>query len=223
MIKILFAEDEQRLADLVIDYLSAEGYQVEHATSGPVALKRLETSTYDVLVLDIGLPAISGFEVCRIYRERGGSAPIIFLTGQNSLADKERGLDLGADDYLTKPFHIRELGARLRAITRRSRSNVSARLEIADLALDSSTHTVTKGGVPLQLMPREYALLDFLMRNPNRTFSQNELLDRVWTKESEASPDTVRVHVTKLRAKIDSPGAESIIKTVHRVGYKLEA
>lgn len=224
MPRILFAEDEQKLANLVIDFLTAEDYEIDLATSGPAALSRLESDSYDALILDVGLPGLSGFEVCKIYREKGGTAPIIFLTGQNTVADKERGLDLGADDYLTKPFHMRELSARLRAITRRSRTLVSPRLEIGDLSLDSATHTVTKGGTPLQLMPREYALLEFFMRHPNRTFTQNELLDEVWSKDSEASPDTVRVHITKLRAKIDSPdkGEESLIKTVHRVGYRFE-
>jgi two-component system OmpR family response regulator len=222
MIKILFAEDDQKLADLVVDFLSAEGYELDHVTSGPVALKRLEQEQYDGLILDVGLPGMSGFDVCQAYRKHGGSAPILFLTGQDTLADKERGLDLGADDYLTKPFHMRELGARLRAIARRSRTNIAVRLEIGDLSLDAANHTVSKAGIPLQLMPQEYALLNFFMRNPRRTFSQNELLDQVWSKESDASPDTVRVHITKLRAKIDTPGAESIIKTVHRVGYKLE-
>ena len=107
MIKILFAEDDQKLADLVVDFLCAEGYELDHVTSGPVALKRLEEGQYDGLILDVGLPGMSGFDVCQAYRKHGGSAPIIFLTGQDTLADKEHGLDLGADDYLTKPFHMR--------------------------------------------------------------------------------------------------------------------
>jgi DNA-binding response OmpR family regulator len=226
MTKILLVDDDKKFANVVEDWLAGEGYDVEAVYSGSQGLERAVSNSHDVLILDWGLPNISGVEICREYRGRGGSSPIIMLTGKTSVSDKEEGLDSGADDYLTKPFHPRELSARLRALMRRQRTLSQAApdpiIKAGELVLDSDGFRLTKSGTEINLLPKEFALLEFLMRNPNKVFSSQDLLDEIWSKESENSPDTVRVHITKLRAKIDTEGKPSLIRTIHRVGYKLE-
>jgi two-component system OmpR family response regulator len=221
--KILVIEDDHRLARVVEDWLAEDGYQVDLVDTGRGAQERLSNGTYDLLIVDWGLPDIAGVDICKQYRESGGSASILMLTGKGNVADKEQGLDAGADDYLTKPFHPRELSARLRALLRRPREIRDNILQVGDLTLDPEGCRVTKAGKEINLLPKEFALLEFLMRHPNQVFKADVLLDKVWSKESENSPDTVRVHITKLRSKIDSEGEPSIIRTMHRVGYKLEA
>jgi DNA-binding response OmpR family regulator len=168
------------------------------------------------------MPGMSGVEVCRQYRNSGGRALVLMLTGRDHVADKTQGLDAGADDYLTKPFHPDELSARLRALLRRAGSVGSTQLQAGDVVVHPASFKVLKNGKEIQLLPKEFALLEFLMRHQNEVFSSEALLERVWPSESEASPETVRVHITRLRSKIDEPGQPSMIKTVHRVGYKLE-
>jgi len=204
------------------DWLGEDGYQVELVDNGAAAQERLGKQPYDVLIVDWGLPDIAGTDLCKQYRDGGGSASILMLTGRGAITDKEEGLDAGADDYLTKPFHPRELSARLRALLRRPRELRDNILQAADITLDPGAARVTRAGKEVNLLPKEFALLEFLMRNPNQVFAADVLLDKVWSKESENSPDTVRVHITKLRSKIDKEGEPSIIRTVHRVGYKLE-
>ncbi len=222
MPKVLIVEDDVRLARVIDDWLTGESYAVEHVASGPAAMERLKSTQYDVLILDWQVPGMTGLEVCKEYRANGGAGVVLMLTGKKEIANKEEGLDSGADDYVTKPFHMRELSARLRALMRRSREIKTNVIKIGDLELDSVSHVVTKGDKQLSLMPREYALLEFFMRNPGKVFSADTILDKVWSNYSEASPDTVRVHITKLRSKIDTDGEESLIKTLHRVGYKFE-
>lgn len=222
MPKVLIVEDDVRLARVIDDWLTGESYAVDHVTSGPAALERLTSNQYDVLILDWQVPGLTGLEVCKEYRANGGTGVVLMLTGKKEVSNKEEGLDSGADDYVTKPFHMRELSARLRALMRRSREIKTNVIKIGDLVLDSVSHRVTKGEKELQLMPREYALLEFFMRNPGKVFSADTILDKVWSNYSEASPDTVRVHITKLRSKIDTDGQDSLIKTLHRVGYKFE-
>ena len=222
MPKVLIVEDDVRLARVIDDWLTGESYAVDHVTSGPAALERLTSTQYDVLILDWQVPGLTGLEVCKEYRANGGTGVVLMLTGKKEVANKEEGLDSGADDYVTKPFHMRELSARLRALMRRSREIKTNVIKIGNLVLDSVSHRVTKSDKELQLMPREYALLEFFMRNPGKVFSADTILDKVWSNYSEASPDTVRVHITKLRSKIDTDGQDSLIKTLHRVGYKFE-
>ncbi|MGH9551128.1 MAG: response regulator transcription factor, partial [Terriglobales bacterium] len=193
------------------------------ADTGRAAQEKLDSQSYDVLIVDWGLPDASGLEICKQYREKGGSAAVLLLTGKGAVTDKEQGLDAGADDYLTKPFHPRELSARLRALLRRPRELQDNILQVGSLVLDPQGARVTKDGKEINLLPKEFALLEFLMKHPNQVFAADVLLDKVWSKESENSPDTVRVHITKLRSKIDTEGEPSIIRTMHRVGYKLEA
>lgn len=222
MPRILVVEDDHRLARVVEDWLLADGHDVELADTGEGAWDRLQEKSYDLLILDWTWPGMTGLEICRKYRETGGAAAILMLTGKDGIADKEEGFEAGADDYLTKPFHPRELSARLKALSRRPREIKEAIVRAGDVILDPTARRVTKAGQEVILLPKEFALLEFLRRHPNQVFSADDLLDKVWSKDSENSPDTVRVDITKLRSKIDDEGGVSLIRTIHRVGYKLE-
>ena len=223
MSKILIVEDEEDLAIQVCDWLTREHHTVEHVNNGNLAVDHLAVSKYDLIILDWLLPGMHGIDICKKYRSMGGKAPILMLTAKSSIEDKEVGLDSGADDYLSKPFHLKELSARVRALVRRSSAQASTILEAGDIVLDPSARTVSKGGMPIHLERKEFNLLEFLMRNANKTFSAEALLDRVWESGSMASPDAIRTYIKSLRKKVDTPGAVSMITTVHGVGYKLEA
>jgi DNA-binding response OmpR family regulator len=223
MSKILVVEDETDLADQIRDWLVREQHLVEVVYSGQAALDRLVASKYDAVVLDWMLPGIEGLEVCKRFRAMGGKTPILMLTARSRLDDKETGLDAGADDYLSKPFHLRELSARLRAILRRVSVSSTSLCRIGELEIDMSSRRVMRGQEEIHLEPKEYNLLEFLMRNAKRTFSAEALLSRVWESDSAASPDAIRTYIKALRRKLDTPGRPSIITTVHGVGYRLEA
>lgn len=223
MATILIIEDDVKLANLVEDWLVDEGYSVDNVASGTAGLERLKKQPYDAIVLDLSIPGVNGIDLCKTYRAQGGRARILMLTGKDSINDKETGLDAGADDYLTKPFHPRELSARLRALLRRSvEATSNSTFCCGDIVLDAATRKVTRANEQIQLLPREFDLLEFLMKNPNKVFSQEDLLNKVWSTHSEASPDTVRVHINKLRQKLDRSDQKSIIRTVHRRGYSLD-
>jgi len=223
MAKILVVEDEQDLSGPVRDWLGREHHLVEVVDNGPDALDRLRIYKYDVVILDLMLPGLSGMEVCRRFRSAGGTTPILMLTAKTTVEDKEAGLDAGADDYLTKPFHLKELSARVRALLRRPAPVSGNVLNVRSLVLDTSACRVTKDGHELHLLPKEFSLLEFLMRHPNQVFSADALLDRVWASDTSALPDTVRTHIKTLRKKIDDEDSPSFIRTIHGVGYKLEA
>lgn len=223
MAKILVVEDEHDLAMPIKDWLTREQHVVEVVDNGIDALDRLKVYKYDVVVLDLMLPGMSGIEVCRRYRSEGGGSSILMLTSKNTVEDKEFGLDAGADDYLTKPFHLKELSARIRALLRRHTQSNSRELRAGDLVLDIVSRTVMMGGTEVHFVPREFSLLEFLMRHPNQVFSAEALLDRVWASDTMASPDTIRTYIKILRKKLGSEGKDSLIRTVHGVGYKLES
>lgn len=222
MVKVLVVEDDEFVSGLIEDCLKLDHYDVEVVASGNEASDRLRLYNYDLILLDVGLPEQSGLDVCEKYRSMGGSTPIIMLTGKRTIDDKEAGLNAGADDYLTKPFNARELVARVRAVLRRPPQLAPTRLKISDLELDPISHEVFLAGKKLDLKPKEFTLLEFFMRNPNQVFSNNDILNRVWVSESEASPQAVRTCMQRLREKIDRDGHPSIITTVYGVGYKLE-
>ncbi|HEY9869618.1 MAG TPA: response regulator transcription factor [Candidatus Obscuribacterales bacterium] len=221
MAKILIVEDDKQLCGLLVDWLTGEGHTPDVVYKGTDGAERLRFYKYDLVILDWALPDLAGPDLCRQYRSRGGQTPILMLTGKREVEDKEIGLDAGADDYLTKPFHMKELSARLRALLRRAPAVSATVLTAGDLTLDPKSRKVLLNGQEVSLQPREFALLEFLMRHPNQPFSSEALLDRVWSSESDASPDTVRIHIMRLRNKIDVPGKESMIRTLHRVGYML--
>lgn len=221
MAKVLIVEDDKQLSALIVDWLNGEKYATEAVYKGSDGLERLQFYKYDVVILDWDLPGLSGVEVCRRYRDEGGTTPILMLTGKNEITEKAEGLDSGADDYLTKPFDVVELSARLRALLRRSGSVNKTVLTAGNLSLDPVSRKVTLNDKEVDLQPKEYSLLEFLMRHPNQPFNAEAIMDRVWTASSDAAPDTVRLHVMRLRNKIDEPGKESLIRTLHRVGYML--
>lgn len=223
MAKILIVEDDTALAGVVCDWLRKENHVVDHVADGKDGLDRMRFYEYELVVLDLNLPYIDGVEVCRSFRAAGGSARILMLTGRKSIKQKEEGLDAGADDYMTKPYHPRELSARIRALLRRPTEVAGKQLVVGDLVLDTASGKVTKCGSEITLVPKEFALLEFFMRHKGEVFSQDALLSRIWSSESDASTATVRYHVARLRAKIDDENRRSYINTAHRVGYRFEA
>lgn len=223
MAKLLLVEDDTDLSGRVNEWLCFEQHAVECVFDGIEAAQRLKFYQYELVILDWDLPKKTGIEVCKEYRSGGGLTPILMLTGKGSINDKEMGLDAGADDYLTKPFHLKELSARIRALLRRPATFTGTTLKIDLLELDPSSHKLTVDGKEVNLLPKEYAILEFLMRHPNEVFSPEALLNRVWNSESDASTDTVYTYIKTLRKKVSPSAPSSIIKTVHGVGYKLES
>lgn len=223
MAKILLVEDEHELVGVISDWLSAQNYLVDSLENGREALEQLRFNSYDLIIVDWGLPEVSGIEICRNLRSRGNFTPILMLTGRKQIAEKETGFDSGADDYLTKPFDMRELAARVRSLLRRSNPVASNILTVGDLSLEVDNHRVTRGGKEVVLKPQEFAVLEFFMRHPGQVLSADVILNRVWPTDSDTSPENLRFYISKLRGKLDVDGLPSLLKTVHRLGYKLEA
>ncbi len=222
MPKILLVDDDTSLADTVSRYLTqTDHYVVECAHTGEDALDLVLTYEYDVIVLDWGLPEMSGLDVLNQYRDRGGKARVLMLTAKSEITNKEKGFNAGADDYLTKPFTVKELALRIKALLRRPSEIVSEQLAIADIVLNSKTFQVTKSGVAVELTRKEFALLELFMRYPNQVFSQDAILDRLWKSEADTSADSIKVWIKRLRTKIDNEDMK-LIKNVHGVGYKME-
>lgn len=223
MSKILLVEDDVNLAESIMMWLRAQQHVIEHVINGRDALDLITHGSYEVVVLDWDLPGMSGLDVCRTVRSEGNKVPIIMLTGKDTVDHKVTGLDAGVDDYLAKPFNLKELSSRLRAITRRSGGTPTNLLKVQDLTLDTESHRVTKGGEEIKLMPREFAVLEFLLRNEKQVFSTETLLLRLWHTDSESSPDAVRACIKRLRKKLDGDDGEehSIIETVPKIGYRI--
>ncbi|MGH9551349.1 MAG: response regulator transcription factor, partial [Terriglobales bacterium] len=177
MAKIIVVDDDAALTNIIVDWLQNENYTVESVAKGTEALEFLDTYPYDLVILDWGLPDLSGIEVCKKYRAKGGRAPVLMLTGKDHITEKEEGLDAGADDYLTKPFEVRELSARIRALLRRPPSWHDNVVKIGPLELDPSTRTVNRNGAELQIFPRDFALLEFLMRHAGKVFTSDALMN----------------------------------------------
>jgi len=223
MAKILFVEDDHGLAEMVTAWLSSQHHSIEHLSDGQKGLDYLQYGKYDLAIIDWNVPGTSGLEICKQHRAQGGSTPIIMLTARGAENDKEVGLDSGADDYLTKPFSVKELSARLRALLRRPNNMVANVLQIKDLTLDPIKHTLTRNNEEIRLLPREFSLLEFFMRHPDEIFSSDALLDRIWQADSEATADAVRTCLKRLRKKIDAQNDESksYIQTIAKLGYKM--
>ena len=222
---VLVVEDEDALATLLDYNLMKEGFRVERAADGEEALLRVAEEPPDLVVLDWMLPKVSGVEVCRQLRAGAETrrTPVLMLTARGEEADKVRGLDTGADDYVVKPFAMSELVARIRALLRRTRPElVDERLEYADLILDRGRHRVTRAGKDVHLGPTEYRLLDFLMQRPGRVFSRERLLDAVWGANTYVEVRTVDVHVGRLRKALRQSDSPDLIRTVRSAGYALD-
>lgn len=223
MAKILLVEDEVELGAVVSEWLGDDHHLVEIAHDGTEGLRLVQTVLYDLIILDLMLPGVSGMEICRQVRSAGSPTPILILTARSSISDKEAGLDSGADDYLTKPFHLRELSARVRALLRRPANVASTVFRVGDLALDRNNCAVMRNDSELiPLHPKEYSLLEFLMSNPGKLFSPDDLIDRIWGSDSTVVPETVRTYIKTLRKKIDLPNKASLIQNIRGMGYKLE-
>lgn len=222
---LLIVEDEDALATLLDYNLSREGFRPQRAKDGEEALLRIEEEAPDAVVLDWMLPKVSGVEVCRRLRadQRTRRIPIIMLTARGEDADKVRGLDTGADDYMVKPFSMAELVARIRALLRRSSpALVDDELRYADLVLDRAGRRVSRGGADIHLGPTEFRLLDVLMQRPGRVFSRERLLDAVWGTNTYVELRTVDVHVGRLRKALREGGGPELIRTVRSAGYSLD-
>ncbi len=221
MAKLLIVDDDTNLSTAVVDWLtSSEHHTVDAVEDGMEARDILDMVKYDLIILDWDLPRISGIDILRRFRSRGGTTPVLMLTGKSTVVDKESGFDSGADDYLTKPFHLRELSARVRALLRRPTQLSSDVLRAGKLTLDPVGFSVSKGKDPVTLSKLEFAVLEFFMRHPGEVFSVDALLERVWPLDSERSPEGVRTLIKRLRDKIDY-SEETLIQNVHGRGYKL--
>jgi two-component system, OmpR family, response regulator RegX3 len=226
MPKILVVEDEPSLVDALEFALVAEGFEVVHSGDGREALALFERERPDLVLLDVMLPGLSGTEVCRQIRATS-AAPVIMLTARDAEVDKVVGLELGADDYVTKPFSVRELTARIRAVLRRrgewDDGDLDAPLEAAGVRVDTARHEVTVRGTPVALPPKEFALLELLVRNAGRVLTRDVLIDRVWGPDYVGDTKTLDVHVKRLRDRIErNPHQPELIVTVRGVGYKLD-
>jgi two-component system, OmpR family, response regulator len=222
--RILVVDDEASITELVAMALRYEGFEPEVAHNGVEALTKTNSFRPGLIVLDIMLPDIDGFEIARRLRAEQSKVPILFLTARDASQDKVRGLTIGGDDYVTKPFSVEELVARIRAILRRTEGEDqqgSGRLTFADLELDEDTHEVLRGGRPVDLTPTEFKLLHYFMLNPRRVLSKAQIMDRVWAYDFGGRANVVETYVSYLRKKIDTDGLPPLVHTVRGVGYSL--
>jgi two-component system OmpR family response regulator len=219
--RILVVEDDAKLAGLLRRALSERGQATDVAARGEDARWMAGAHAYDVLVLDVMLPGMDGFDLCRALRADGVWTPVLMLTARDGIADRVRGLDAGADDYLVKPFSLAELLARLRALVRRSVAERPTVLAVGDLRLDPATHAVWRGDVEVQLSAKEFALLELFMRRPDEVISRIELLEHGWDMAYENRSNVITVYVRTLREKIDRPFGRASLETVRGAGYRL--
>jgi two-component system copper resistance phosphate regulon response regulator CusR len=217
-IRLLVVEDEPELADFMIRGLREEGFTVAHAADGAAALDALLGPTWDLVVLDWWLPILDGLAVLRSYRDTGGAAPVLFLTARDAVADRVRGLDAGADDYLCKPFAFDELLARLRALLRRQGREPDLSVAHGDVRVDLASHRAHRDGHPLDLTTKELALLTFFVRHPGQVLSRSRIYDHVWDDIYDGLSNTLEVHVMELRRKLEAHGPR-VIHTVRGRGY----
>jgi DNA-binding response OmpR family regulator len=222
-LRLLVVEDERRLAAALKRGLEAEGYLVDVALDGPAGLALAHDQDYDAAVLDVMLPRLNGYQLCATLRDEGNWMPILMLTAKDGEYDEAEALDTGADDFLSKPFSFVVLVARLRALLRRGSPERPAVLAVDDLSLDPATRTCHRAGDQVALTPREYALLEYLMRNQSRTVSKTELLDHVWDLGFHGDANVVEVYIGYLRRKLDAPFGRQSIQTVRGAGYRITA
>jgi two-component system OmpR family response regulator len=221
-VRLLVVDDDAKLSRAVGRGLRAEGYAVDVVDDGEAALMQAAVWDYDAIVLDVMLPRRDGFEVCRVLRERGCWAPVLMLTARGQVSDRIEGLDVGADDYLAKPFDFGELLARLRALTRRAPPERPSRLEVGDLVVDPATHEVRRLGESVELTAREFSVLEYLARHPGEVISRAKLLEHVWDENYLGSTNIVDQYVGALRRKLEQPFGRPLIRTVRGVGFRLE-
>jgi DNA-binding response OmpR family regulator len=219
--RILIIEDNHRLNNSLKASLTEEGYAVDSAFDGPSGQELAEMTTYDAIILDVMLPGKDGKAVCRDLRKQRINTPIIMLTAMDTVEDRVQGLDSGADDYLVKPFSLSELHARLRALLRRDSSDKSGLLSVGDLTLNPALHEVKRAGQIIELRAKEYALLEYLMRNPNRLITREMAETHIWNYDFEGTSNVVDVYIRRIRRKIDDPFEDKLLETVRGAGYRL--
>ena len=219
--RVLLVEDNRRVSNSIRLSLVDDGYAVDTAFNGQEGQELAEITPYDVIILDVMLPEKNGLEVCRALRNQRINTPVLMLTARDAIDDRVQGLDSGADDYLVKPFAIEELRARLRALLRRESDDKTGQLRVADLVLDPATHFVQRAGQAIELTAKEYALLEYFMRNPNRLITREMAEDHIWSYDYQASSNVVDVYIRRLRSKIDAPFAVKLFETVRGAGYRL--
>jgi two-component system OmpR family response regulator len=223
VVRLLVVEDEPKMAGLLRRGLQEEGYAADVVHEGEEAVWMATENPYDAILLDVALPDVDGFEVCRRVREAGQWAPVLMLTARDAVDDRVRGLDAGADDYLTKPFALPELLARLRALVRRGPRERPSVLAVDDLTLDPATKMVRRGATTIPLTPKELALLEYLMRHPGEVLTRTRLIEHVWDFAYEGDSNVVEVYIRYLREKIDRPFGRISIETVRGLGYRFRA
>jgi DNA-binding response OmpR family regulator len=223
MAKILVVEDDKELSGVIEDQLRFDHHTVQAVGNGGEALHLLQFSAFDLVILDWGLPDLDGIQILTKYRSRGGTTPILMLTGRGKAVEKEQGLDSGADDYLTKPFEIIELSARVRALLRRPAQLKEDILRFEDIDLDLKSFRLIRAGKEIPLTPKEFSVMEFFMRHPGQIFSLEAILERVWRSDDKGSLEGVRSCIKRLREKLDAAGQPSFITSVHGFGYKLAA
>jgi len=219
--KILIVEDEHLIATAIKKGLEQEHYTVDIAFDGEKGFDLASSGDYDLILLDLMLPKMDGLEVCRQLRQQQIHVPILMLTAKSQIEDKIKGLNNGADDYLTKPFAFEELLARIRALTRRPQKSSNEIITVGDLSINLSTYEVIRQGKSIILSSKEYSLLECLMRHANKILNKDQLIQHVWSYESDILPNTVEVYIRNLRQKIDQPFKTKLIKTIRGFGYKI--
>lgn len=221
--RLLVVEDEVRLAEALRQGLSADGFAVDVANHGTDGLHLAREHAYDAMILDVMLPGVSGYEIARTLRAERNWVPILMLTAKDGEYDEADGLDVGADDYLTKPFSFVVLLARLRALLRRSARPRPARMQAGDLSLDPATREVRRGDTPIELTPKEFSVLEYLIRRAGDVVSKTDILEHVWDAHYDGDPNVVEVYVGYLRRKLDAPFGRKALQTVRGAGYRLAA
>lgn len=219
--RVLVVEDERDLNRILVKTLAAEGYSADACYDGVEALEYLAGAEYDVVVLDVMMPRMDGMEMLRRMRDGGDDTPVIMLTAKDSVPDRVRGLDTGADDYLVKPFSFDELLARIRVATRKRTGAATNVFSLADLVVDTAAHTVTRGGRPISLSSKEFALLEYMIRNKGTVLSRESIENNLWNYDYSGGSNVVDVYISYLRRKIDSGSTEKLIHTVWGVGWVL--
>jgi DNA-binding response OmpR family regulator len=221
--RVLLVEDDTRIAHFVAKGLREQSYAVDVAVNGEEALYQVAINTYDLVILDVMIPAPDGFAVCKELRSTGHRMPVLMLTARDTVEDRVEGLDRGADDYLTKPFEFRELLARLRALLRRPSALQPASLSVADLVVDTAGQAVSRSGKSISLTAKEYALVEFLARNAGRVVGRAEIAEHVWDEEFDPFSNLIEVYVNRVRRKIDTKGAKPLLHTRRGAGYVLSS
>lgn len=220
--RVLVVEDEKYMNRIISKKLKVEGYSVDSCYDGEEALNYIKSTSYDIIIMDIMMPQKNGYEVLKEIRHEGNSVPVLFLTAKDALEDRVKGLDLGADDYLVKPFHFEELMARIRVMIRRSHGKVSNQLQIADLILDINAHIVKRNNNFIELSAKEFAILEYMIQNAGIVLSREKLETHIWNYDYQGASNMIDVYIRYLRIKIDKDYKHKLIHTVRGVGYMIK-